>query len=70
MKAKKKPLDVKTIGDLGMDASEVGESGAKIKIIQITPPEERAAGKIVEGETAEEQAAKLASLLHEEAKVI
>jgi len=70
MKAKKKPLDVKTIADLGIDASEVGESGAKIKIIQITPPEERGAGKIVEGETAEEQAAKLASLLHEEAKII
>ena len=70
MKAKKKPLDVKTIADLGIDASEVGESGAKIKIIQITPPEGRAAGKIVEGETAEEQAAKLASLLHEEAKAI
>jgi electron transfer flavoprotein beta subunit len=70
MKAKKKPLDVKTIADLGMDASEVGESGAKIKVIQIIPPEERAAGKIVEGETAEEQAAKLASLLHEEAKAI
>ena len=70
MKAKKKPLDVKTIADLGVDASEVGESGAKIKVIQITPPEERAAGKIVEGETPEEKADKLASLLHEEAKII
>jgi electron transfer flavoprotein beta subunit len=70
MKAKKKPLDVKTIADLGMDASEVGESGAKIKIIRITPPEERAAGKIVEGETPTEQAAQLARLLHEEAKAI
>lgn len=70
MKAKKKPLDVKTIADLGVDASEVGESGAKIKVIQITPPEERTAGKMVEGETPQEKAAKLASLLHEEAKII
>ena len=45
MKAKKKPLDVKTIADLGLDASQVGESGAKIQIMQITPPEEREAGK-------------------------
>ncbi len=70
MKAKKKPLDVKTIADLGLDASEVGENGAKIKIMQITPPEERQAGRIVEGETPQEKAANLARLLHEEAKVI
>ena len=70
MKAKKKPLDVKTIADLGVDAGEVGESGAKIKVIQITPPEERAVGKMVEGETPQEKADKLASLLHEEAKII
>jgi len=70
MKAKKKPLDVKTIADLGLDASEVGESGAKIKITQIAAPEEREAGKIVEGETPQEMAANLAKLLHEEAKLI
>jgi len=70
MKAKKKPLDVKTIADLGLDASEVGESGARIKVMEITPPEERKAGRIVEGETPQERAANLARLLHEEAKVI
>ncbi len=70
MKAKKKPLDVKTIADLGLDAKEVGESGAKIKVMQITPPEKRKAGRIVEGETAQEKAANLARLLHEEAKII
>jgi len=70
MKAKKKPLDVKTIADLGLDASQVGESGAKIQIMQITPPEEREAGKIVEGETPQEMAANLVKLLHEKAKII
>ncbi len=70
MKAKKKSLDVKTIADLGLDANQVGESGAKIKIKQITPPEEREAGKIVEGETPQEMAANLVRLLHEEAKII
>ena len=70
MKAKKKPLDVKTIADLGLDASQVGESGAKIQIMQITPPEEREAGKMVEGETPQEMAANLVQLLHEVAKII
>jgi electron transfer flavoprotein beta subunit len=70
MKAKKKPLDVKTLADLGLDAGDVGESGAKIKVIQLTPPAERAPGKMVEGETPAEKATKLATLLHEEAKII
>ena len=70
MKAKKKPLDVKTLADLGLDANQVGEVGSKIKVVQITPPKEREAGKMVEGETPQEKSAELARLLHEEAKVI
>ena len=70
MKAKKKPLDVKTLADLGIDAGEVGEGGAKIQVVELTPPAERASGKLVEGETPEEKAANLASLLREEAKAI
>jgi len=38
--------------------------------VRLTPPAERTAGKIVDGETPEEKAANLAKLLHEEAKVI
>ncbi len=70
MKAKKKPLDVKTLADLGLHPSEVGADAAKIKIVQITPPGQREPGKVVEGETPQEKAANLARLLHEEAKVI
>jgi electron transfer flavoprotein beta subunit len=70
MKAKKKPLDIKTVADLGLDATQVGESGSKIKVVQLTPPEERKAGQMVEGETPQEKAANLAKLLHEEAKII
>ena len=70
MKAKKKPLDVKTIPDLGLDAAQFGESGAKIKVMQLIPPAQREAGKIVQGETPEEKAANLAKMLHEEAKAI
>lgn len=70
MKAKKKPLAEKTLADLGLDASEFGESGRKLTVIQLTPPPQRSAGKIVEGETPEEKAKELARLLREEAKVI
>ena len=64
MKAKKKPMDVKTLADLGAEAA-----GA-LEITAINPPPQRAAGKKVEGETPQEMAEKLAELLHSEAKVI
>jgi len=70
MKAKKKPLEEKTLADLGLDSAEFGEGARKLKILELTPPPERAAGKIVEGETPQEKAAELAKLLHEEAKVL
>ncbi len=70
MKAKKKPLEEKTIADLGLDASEVGKAAAKLKIVELVPPPDRAAGKIIEGESPAQKAAELARLLHEEAKVI
>ena len=64
MKAKKKPMDTKTLADLGIEVTN------KLKVIQLSPPPERKAGKIIEGETPEQKAAELARLLHEEAKVI
>jgi len=70
MKAKKKPLETKTLADLGMDPSQAGEAASKLKVLQLSPPPERKAGKIIDGETPEEKAAKLAKLLIEEAKVI
>ncbi len=70
MKAKKKPLEEKNLAALGVDASEVGTGARKLKILELTPPPERAAGKIIEGETPQEKAANLAKLLREEAKLI
>ena len=63
MKAKKKPMDKKTVSDLGVDAT------SKVKAISFSLPEPRQAGKIVPGEPAE-AACELARLLREEAKVI
>ena len=70
MKAKKKPLAEKSLADLGLDPAGFGESARKLKIVKLTPPPERKAGKIVEGETPAEKAAALAKLLRDEAKVI
>ena len=70
MKAKKKPLEVKTLADLGLDSSQVGEGARKLKVIELTPPPKREAGKIIQGESPEEKAAELVRLLREEAKVI
>ncbi len=70
MKAKKKPLEEKGLADLGLDPSEFGKEARRLKIIELTPPPKREAGRIIEGETPEEKAAELARLLHEEAKVI
>ena len=70
MKAKKKPLEEKTLSDLGLEASQAGEGARKLKLVALTPPPQRQAGKIIEGETPIEKAAELARLLREEAKVI
>lgn len=70
MKAKKKPLAEKKLSDLGLNPAEFGEANRKLKVIELSPPPERKAGKKVEGETPQEKAANLAKLLHEEAKVI
>jgi electron transfer flavoprotein beta subunit len=70
MKAKKKPLDEKTLADLELDPAEFGEGARRLKVVGLTPPPQREAGKIVEGETPEQKAAELVRLLHEEANVI
>lgn len=64
MKAKKKPLAVMTLADLGLDKA------GKAEITALTPPPARAAGKTISGETSQELAANLAKALREEAKVI
>ena len=70
MKAKKKPLDEKTLADLGLDATEFGKGARKLQVLELTPPPQREAGKMVEGETPEDKAKELARLLHEEAMAI
>ena len=64
MKAKRKPVEVKSLADLGVS------SEAKIEILSWSLPPERSAGQIIEGADNLEKVAKVVKLLREEAKVI
>lgn len=70
MKAKKKPIDVKSVSDLGVDSGEVGLANNKVKVESLSYPPERTAVKMIEGESADDQAAELVKILKEEVKVI
>lgn len=67
MKAKKKPLDVKSLSDLGLDESTISP---KAPITKMMPPPERKGGRIIGGESAQEKVAALVGALKDEAKVI
>ena len=68
MKAKKKPLEIKSLKDIGLDAAGIG--APKTKIISLKYPPERKGGKMIAGETAMDKAKALVKALHEEAKVV
>lgn len=69
MSAKKKPLEECTASELGIDPSSAGSAGAKVKVLRYSPPPERQAGKLVEGEIPD-AAKELVRLLREEAKAV
>ena len=50
MAAKGKPVDELKVADLGLSDSEVGQSGAREEIIDVTAAEARQAGEIVQDE--------------------
>lgn len=67
MKAKKKPFDVKTPGDYGLN-----DLGSKIKVAVTAyqyPPEKKA-GQVFKGDAVDSMVAQVVKLLREEAKVI
>ncbi len=67
--ARSKPFTQWSAGDMGLDPAEVGAAGAKLQVVEVTPPPQRPPGRIVEGEP-EEAAKKVVRLLRDEAKVI
>ena len=71
MKAKKKPLVVKKLSDLGLDPADFTPDKARIRITSLELPPQRKAGKIIDGGLdAEGKAKELVKLLREEARVI
>ena len=65
MKAKKKPLEVKSLADLGVEAGS-----PSIKVTNCDYPPAKQPGRIIEGETVQAKVAALVDALHNEAKVI
>jgi electron transfer flavoprotein beta subunit len=70
MKAKKKPVDEKTVADLGVDLAAVGAENRKVKIKALNFPPQRQAVRMIEGESPADIAAELVKVLHEENKII
>ena len=69
MKAKRTPLTTKTLGGLGLAPGEVGVAAARVEVLDLSPPPQRRAGRILQGEPPE-MVKELVRLLHEEAKVL
>src|ERR1700754_5002955 len=65
MGAKKKPLDSKAIGDVGIEADRVGEGGSRTAVLELKPPPEKQAGEIIEDEDTNETVEKIVAWLDE-----
>ncbi len=66
MKAKKKPIDVRGLADIGAEIVD----GVKMTVKSLSGPPRRKAGKVLDGDSVAAKAAQLVKLLHEEAEVI
>src|SRR5215212_7897614 len=65
MGAKKKPLEAKSAGDVGIEGDKVGEAGSRTAVLSINPPPEKEAGQIIEDEDTDETVEKIVSWLEE-----
>ena len=50
MGAKKKPSETVSLGDLGIDAAEAGESGSKTEVLALGSPPARGDARKIEGD--------------------
>ena len=65
MGAKKKPRDVRSIGDVGIEDGRVGEEGSQTAVLAINPPPQKAAGEIIEDEDTNETVERVVAWLEE-----
>jgi len=56
MAAKKKPLAVLTVGDLGLDAADVGAAGSRTVVLAVAPPASRGTTVTVDDEAGAAEA--------------
>ena len=70
MKAKKKPLEVRTLADLGIDPATVGNGARKVTIKSLKFPPKRKPVRMVQGGDVRSKAAELVRILHEEYEAI
>src|SRR6476659_8751470 len=65
MGAKKKQLDSKATGDVGIEGGKVGEEGSRTRVLGLNPPPEKQAGEIIEDEDTNETVEKIVAWLDE-----
>jgi electron transfer flavoprotein beta subunit len=65
MGAKKKPLDTKSTGDVGIEADRVGEPGSRTTVLAVNPPPQKEAGEIIEDEDTDETVDRIVNWLDE-----
>lgn len=65
MGAKKKPLDVKSAADVGIDTGKVGASGSRVDCGDFKAPPAKEAGQIIEDEDTDATVAQIVSWLEE-----
>jgi electron transfer flavoprotein beta subunit len=68
MKAKRKPLETKTLADICLEPAALANCGVRIAAFRLPP--QRSGGRMIAGDSAQAKAAELVRLLHEEAKVV
>lgn len=68
MAAKKIPIDVKTVADLGLDEGEV--FGQRVKMVRLELPPEKTGGRKVDGSDAAAAAKEILKYIREEAKAL
>ena len=65
MGAKKKPLDTKATGDVGIEAARVGQEGSRTAVLAINPPPQKEAGEVFEDEDTNETVERIVAWLDE-----
>jgi electron transfer flavoprotein beta subunit len=65
MGAKKKQLDSKAAGDVGIEGGMVGGAGSKTSVLALNPPPAKEAGEIIEDEDTNETVEKIVAWLDE-----